>query len=136
MKSSSALALLVVDDSAHIRRAVSIWAAAMRYHVSCACNGEEAKSFLITRQFDVVLTDFEMPGMSGLDLVNWMRKHRPGVPVCLMSAAAASDGFCAERGPRFDGLLAKPFSPVALDACIRKVTLEKERPNLRVTGAK
>lgn len=35
---------------------------------------------------DFVLTDIKMPGMSGLDLVEWLQKHRPGLPCALMTA--------------------------------------------------
>lgn len=128
MKTSAALTLLVVDDNPHIRRIISAWAVAMRFNVSCACDGREAISFLITRQFDLVLTDFDMPGMNGSDLLNWIRKHRPSVPVCMMSAAAASEVFRAKVRPCVDGLLAKPFSAAALDSCVKEALLQKAAP--------
>jgi DNA-binding NtrC family response regulator len=122
--------LLVVDDNEHIRRIVVVWAAEMRFNVSCARNGREAINLLISRQFDVVLTDFNMPGINGWKLLAWMRKHRPGVPVCMMPGVA-SEGFCAEIEPYVDGLAAKPFSAAALDGCIRKATLHKTVPSCR-----
>jgi len=129
MKTSAAFALLIVDDSAIVRRAISMWAAAQGFDVSCACDGREATGFLLTRQFDVVLTDFNMPGMNGWTLVTWMRKYRPGVPVCMMSADAANKDFRTEIEPYVDGLLAKPFSATALGNCIENAVLRKANLN-------
>ena len=125
LKTSTAFALLIVDDNAIIRRAVSMWAAAKGFDVSCACDGREATGFLLTRQFHVVLTDFNMPGMNGWTLVKWMRKYRPEVPVCMMSADAADKDFRAAIEPYVDGLLAKPFLAVELEICIKNAVLRK-----------
>jgi DNA-binding response OmpR family regulator len=95
----------------------------MRFNVSCARDGGEAIGFLLTRQFDVVLTAFNTPGLNGWTLLTWMRKHRPGVPVCMMSADSATKGFCTAIEPYVDGMLAKPFSIVALEACIKRAVL-------------
>jgi CheY-like chemotaxis protein len=115
--------LLVVDDNAQVRRIVSLWGAAMQVDVSCACDGKEAVNFLITRRFDVVLADVHMPGIGGLKLLAWIRKHRPEVLVCMMSSDTPAEnmntGFRAETAPDVDGWLAKPFSIAALDRCIR-----------------
>jgi two-component system chemotaxis response regulator CheY len=128
MKKSALPALLVVDDNAHFRRIVMLFATAMQFNVSCACDGREAVELLFARHFDVVLTDFDMPGMNGWKLVLWMRKHRPEVPVCMMSGEAASEGFRTEIEPYVDGLLVKPFSAVALAACIKNAALRKAIP--------
>jgi DNA-binding response OmpR family regulator len=125
MNSPASLSLLIVDDNAHIRRIISAWCATMRFDAKGARDGREAVDLLLTRHFDVVLTDFHMPGMNGWALLHWMRKHRSGVPVCMMSFDADDSRFCAEVRPFVDGLLAKPFSIAALEQCVKNARFSR-----------
>lgn len=62
--------------------------------------------------YDVVFTDFEMPGMNGIELCRWMRKLAPGQKVLL----ATGSGFFTEAAARSAGFLALLEKPFALDA--------------------
>ena len=105
--------VLVVDDEAHILRVVSYKLRGAGYCVLEASNGEDAWQILQTSDVDLVLTDQQMPLMTGLELVETMRtlERTARVPVLMLTAR----GFRLEKDElsRADvlALIAKPFSP-------------------------
>lgn len=79
--------LLVVEDSAVDRRLVGeLLKRRFQCTVEYAASGEEALARMKGAAPDLVLTDLTMPGMNGLELVQSLRTHYPGVPVILMTA--------------------------------------------------
>ena len=105
--------VLVVDDEPHILRVVSYKLRGAGYSVLEAGNGEEAWELLQTSDVDLVLTDQQMPLMTGLELVETMRTldRTSNVPVLMLTAR----GFRLERDElaRADvlAMISKPFSP-------------------------
>lgn len=78
--------LLIVDDSAGIRQMlVRILRSERSYEVQEACNGIEAKEKLEANDFDLVITDLNMPGMNGLQLMAWALENRPGPTWIILS---------------------------------------------------
>lgn len=112
--------VLVVDDEAHILRVLSYKLRGAGYCVLEAGNGEEAWELLQESSVDLVLTDQQMPLMTGLELVETMRTldRTKDVPVLMLTAR----GFRLERDElaRADvlAMISKPFSPRLL---LRKV---------------
>lgn len=112
--------VLVVDDSATIRRIVSLILGEAGYSVATAPDGAEALERVQRERFDVVLVDFVMPRLNGFQFAQALRSIASlrEVPVVLMSARAEviAERFIANTGAV--GWLAKPFSPDALLACV------------------
>lgn len=78
--------ILVVDDQACLRDIASIILNRCGYRVLTAADGEEARR--LARQhavIDLVLTEFEMPGISGNELAPWFQAHHPRVQIVFMS---------------------------------------------------
>ncbi len=111
--------ILLVDDSASLRE---LTATILREHgfiVATAAGGAEALS-LIEREpdrFDLIVTDFAMPLVSGLDVVRFARNHRADWPAVIVSGYA--DASAIEDRPGDVVLLKKPFPPEALVDAIR-----------------
>ena len=79
--------VLVVDDSKVDRRLVcEFLRKESQWTVEDAANGVEALARMKSSAPDLVLTDLNMPEMDGLELVNALRLHHPGVPVILITA--------------------------------------------------
>jgi two-component system, chemotaxis family, sensor kinase CheA len=74
---TSNLSVLVVDDSQFFRNVLQSSVASRGYEVETAMNGDEAISKMRGRKFDVLVSDIEMPGMNGLDLIAHIRKKGP-----------------------------------------------------------
>ncbi|HEX5692489.1 MAG TPA: response regulator, partial [Roseiflexaceae bacterium] len=76
--------------------------------------------------FDAVVTDYSMPGMSGLDLISRLSATRPEVPILLVSGYIQPRDF-EEAGRReFYEVLAKPYSSALLARALQRI-LPKER---------
>src|SRR5580698_3741520 len=77
--------ILVVDDDDPLLRIHVRALENHRYSVTAAGNGEEAVKALADRSFDVILSDIDMPGMNGIQLLKHVRARDLDVPVVLLT---------------------------------------------------
>ena len=77
---------LVIDDEPDICELLSLTLGRMGIETAVAGNVKGAKGLLGKRRFDVCLTDMRLPDGDGLELVEWMQTHAPGVPVAVITA--------------------------------------------------
>jgi two-component system response regulator PilR (NtrC family) len=77
---------LVIDDEPDIRELLSITLGRMQIEVVTAGDYASAIKALGPERFDLVLTDMRLPDGDGLDIVDWIQHHRPGVPVAVITA--------------------------------------------------
>ena len=86
------LNLLVVDDDAPFRLVVKeILSSTGRYRVEACDSGEKALDFLRRQKFDLVLLDYKMSGISGLNVLQWMHEQKMEVPVVMLTAAGSEN---------------------------------------------
>jgi LmbE family N-acetylglucosaminyl deacetylase/ActR/RegA family two-component response regulator len=76
---------------------------------------------------DVVITDIEMPGMTGLELIKEIRAERPGTPIVVMTAHVSIDYAVAALRSQADEFLSKPVSSTDLIAVVRRLADEFRR---------
>jgi two-component system, response regulator FlrC len=82
--------LLIVDDDTLIRETLrELLSASHECHT--ADRAEQALAYLEMESYDVVLTDINMPGLSGHDLLNHIRSTHPATPVIVISGIALED---------------------------------------------
>ncbi len=84
---AGATSVLVVDDDAQLRRALTRLLTAAGHDVVGAEDGTTAVELIMARRFDVILSDIQMPNMSGVDLLSIVRAYDLDVPVILMTGA-------------------------------------------------
>ena len=104
---------LIVDDEVHIVHVAAIKLRNNGFEVITAGNGEDAFELACNNDIDVVITDFQMPIMTGLELVEKLREHEPTshLPVIMLTARGfAIDDEQKER-LEISACLSKPFSP-------------------------
>ena len=77
---------LVIDDEPDIRELLAITLGRMQLEVDTAADYASGVRQLGGRRYDLVLTDMRLPDGDGLDLVEWIQDHRPGVPVAVITA--------------------------------------------------
>jgi CheY-like chemotaxis protein len=79
--------LLCVDDDSGFRHFYETLLQNYGYNVTVAANGRQALKLFLSRKIDAVLTDFEMPGMTGTELATRLKTLRPDLPVMLVSGS-------------------------------------------------
>jgi EAL domain-containing protein (putative c-di-GMP-specific phosphodiesterase class I) len=77
--------ILIVDDEESLRRVIGRMLTADGYDVAMAADGEAAAQALVDGSFDVVLSDIDMPRMTGVQLLETVRQRDQDVPVVLMT---------------------------------------------------
>ena len=80
--------VLIADDEIHIVHVVTIKLRNNGYEVITAENGAEAYDLACTTRPDVIITDYQMPIMTGIDLVEKLRSNEQtkGIPVVMLTA--------------------------------------------------
>ena len=115
--------ILVADDEAHILHVVSLKLRNAGFEVLTAADGEEALDEAIAERPDLVITDFHMPVMDGMELCCKLRAHpqTASVPAIMLTARGyALDPEDRER-TNIRSVLSKPFSPRELLANVQEV---------------
>ncbi|MFZ4547774.1 MAG: sigma-54-dependent transcriptional regulator [Bacteroidales bacterium] len=78
--------LLIIDDDLMILMILKQTLSKAGYSVLTASSGEEGIKTLVNSNIDLVLTDYMMPGMSGIEVLNTIKKNKPLVPVIMLTA--------------------------------------------------
>ena len=115
--------ILAVDDSPSMRQMVQFTLKSAGYQVVEAVDGDDAWEKAGRQQFDLVLTDQNMPRMDGLTLVRNLRatpKHR-ATPILILTTESTDEMKGQGRAAGATGWLVKPFDPQKLIAVVRKV---------------
>lgn len=107
---SSRRRIMVVDDDPDIRHLMSEVLAGSGYVVDVAENATRAWKALHLKQYDLLLTDHEMPGMTGLQLVNKLRLAGFQLPVIVASGSLPVDLTVRNSVLASVTMLAKPFT--------------------------
>lgn len=99
----------MVDDEPLLRSLLSRALAHANFEVVEAASGPAALQLLCTEPFDLVISDVQMPLMTGIELLRKLRQHEPELPVVLISGVfeLAPDQSLADIGAF--AILAKPF---------------------------
>ena len=113
--------ILVVDDNNDLRIVVSKMLSRLGYEVSSADSGENGLSIFLKNKFDIVLSDYEMPGMDGVALACSVKKSSPRTPVVIMTGAGKETVFSRES-TAVDEVISKPFTLAEIDETIQNLS--------------
>ena len=128
--------ILVVDDHARAREAVVEVLTCLGYQVTQCASGAEAVAALGEHEFDLVVTDLQMPGMGGIELIQHITSHWPATQVLMMTAHASID--TAVEAMRFGAFdyLEKPLDATRLEDAVKRaldrglLVTDGETPNI------
>jgi two-component system, chemotaxis family, chemotaxis protein CheY len=115
--------ILTVDDSPSIRQMVKLTLSSAGYDVSEAGNGMEGLNAAKATAVDMVVTDINMPVMSGLGLIRELRKlpaYR-GVPILFLTTESDAEMKKEAKAAGATGWITKPFQQDQLVAIVKKV---------------
>jgi putative nucleotidyltransferase with HDIG domain len=112
--------ILVIDDDAVVREVISEMLALGGFEVVTASTATEALELFVDEEIELVVSDIVMPDMSGLELLDVMRLHRPSLPIVLVTGANTRDNLSEALTRGADGLVAKPFTQPELQEAVEK----------------
>src|SRR4030042_1848626 len=105
--------VLVVDDEIHIIHVVAIKLKNNGYDVISASNGAEAYELACAERPDIVVTDYQMPLMTGVEMIEKLRANEATqqIPVILLTARSFAISQEQQQSLDVSACLSKPFSP-------------------------
>ena len=120
--------VLVADDEVHIIHVVAIKLRNNGYEVISASNGAEAYDLACSEKPDVIVTDYQMPFMTGIDLIEKLRKNEEmkDTPVILLTARSFAISDEQKASLEVEECLSKPFSPRELLKTIEDILYQRQ----------
>ena len=107
--------ILIAEDDAHIRRVCMMWLARQGHTVLEAADGQAAMELLQAQEVDLLVSDVEMPRLSGTELVAWWRIEKKSSRPVIMISATYERSEVDSRMQDYDiQFMPKPFSPLKL----------------------
>ena len=127
--------ILVVDDERSMQEFLEIFFRSEGFEAVTAGDVESALLHLESDEFDVVITDIQMPGGSGLDLLIAAQKQAPETVVIMMNAFASTETAIAAMKQGAYDYITKPFKMdeirVVVEKALEKKLLSSENRRLR-----
>ncbi len=112
--------ILVADDELRLAQTIALALKRRGYSCTCVSDGKQALEALEKEHFDALLSDWRMPNIDGLELLQRVRKIYPQLPVVLMTAFAdISSAVSAMKEGAFD-FVPKPFDNQALASILER----------------
>ncbi len=110
--------LLIVDDEAVIRDGLKRILNGESFVVETCSSGFSAIEVMQLREFDLIITDLKMPGMSGIEVLKSVRTLQPDTPVILITGYASVDTAVEAMKNGASDYISKPFAP---DLLLQKI---------------
>jgi two-component system response regulator YesN len=115
--------VLVVDDDPGVRAFLAEFLEQQDLAVRTAQNGAQALAIFRMESFDFIVSDLQMPGMSGLEVAAAVRRTHPHIPIALVTGAVHALNTEALRQAGVTRVFQKPFDLEALTSWIRSLPL-------------
>lgn len=118
---SEPLRVLIVDDAATIRAAASAAVEAIGCTVQVAKDGEDGLKAYASFKPHVILSDWEMPHVNGLEFLTRVRETNKTIPFVLVTSLADREKVLLARKMNVSGYIVKPFKEAALQEMVAKL---------------
>jgi len=115
--------ILAVDDSASMRQMVNFTLTGAGYQVKDAADGQQALDLAKQEQFDIVVSDVNMPVMDGITLISELRKlpQYRRTPLLMLTTETSTEKKMQGKQAGATGWIVKPFNPEQLLKTIARV---------------
>jgi two-component system response regulator DesR len=121
------LKLLLAEDQAMVRGALAgLLALEGDYQITEAADGNKALALLKQQPFDLLLTDIEMPGLTGIELAQYVQQHLPATKVVVITTFGRSGYIQRALEAGVSGFLLKDAPIEQLCSALKKVQLGKK----------
>ncbi len=111
--------IIIVDDDDKERRVISL-SLKSNYNILIAQNGKQAVELINNNRVHLILTDFNMPEMNGLELLRWAKENYKTIPVIIMTAFGSIENAVEAMKMGAHDYISKPIKIDELEAVIEK----------------
>lgn len=106
--------ILFLEDEPTIREVLTEYMKMQKYDVSCAKDGEEALALIKEQMFDLAVLDIMVPKVSGLEVLAYIKKHKPMTATIMLTALDDEKTQVQAFNLYADDYVIKPVSPIIL----------------------
>ncbi|MCP4290685.1 MAG: diguanylate cyclase [bacterium] len=121
--------VLIVDDDESICKILNLWIASFGYWGDVANNGIQALEKLESGKYDIVVSDFLMPEMGGLELLKSIKNIDPHIDVIIITGHTDRTNYCDVIHAGASDFLVKPFEKAEMEAKLSRVVRERRLIN-------
>jgi DNA-binding response OmpR family regulator len=116
-------AILLAEDEAVLRMLIVDSLEDEGYEIDIACDGEEAYDKIKEREYDLIILDYMMPKLTGIEVIERTRMllDKPHAPIMMLSAKSQLSEQQKVFAAGADAFMSKPFSPLELIAKVKEM---------------
>lgn len=111
--------ILIIDDNTDLADNIKQWLVLEKHSVDCCADGQAGLDYLRTYDYDVIVVDWTMPKMTGIELIRQFRSLKGVTPVLMLTGRRSIDDKETGLDAGADDYLTKPFEMRELSARIR-----------------
>lgn len=119
--------ILIVDDDIHILELIQRHLKSLNYHTYKAVSVKEALQILKDQPIDLLITDLQMPGVDGLELIKYTSEHFPKIPKLVVTGFPSINGALEVMRSGAVDYITKPFTKEELKTAILKSLENKSK---------
>jgi len=127
--------ILWVDDEIDILKPHILFLQKKGYQVLTSNNGNEALDFIRNQDFDIVFLDEQMPGLSGIETLELIKRDHPGLPIVMITKSEEESIMEEAIGSKISDYLIKPVNPNQILLCLKKNLEHKKLISEKTTSA-
>ncbi|MEE4381375.1 MAG: chemotaxis response regulator CheY [Pseudomonadales bacterium] len=116
--------ILIVDDFSTMRRIIRNLLGELGFeHMEEADDGATAMPLLESQEFDLLVLDWNMPGVPGIDVLKWVRAHErlSALPILMVTAEAKREQIVEAAQAGVSGYVVKPFTAETLKSKLERI---------------
>lgn len=122
---SGKIKILIIDDEQVVCDSCERFLSEEGYEVETALNGKEGIGLIEGGDFDIVISDLKMPGVSGMDVLDYVRDNRPDVQVIMITGYSTIANAVESIKKGAADYIPKPFTPDELLSVVRETSIKR-----------
>ncbi len=118
--------VLLVEDEPHVASIINKGLSENGYNISVALDGITGLEMAASNNFDVIILDIMLPGLSGMELCKQLRNQKNNTPILFLTALGTTENIVAGLNAGGDDYLLKPFKFIELEARLNTLNRRKQ----------
>ena len=122
--------ILLIDDDEWIRDSLSLFFESEGCHLLALETAEEGLEEINRQAYDIIITDYKLPGMDGLEFLERINHSHPDVLTIMITAYGSKDVFLKARKTRVQDFIDKPFTIETIEDSLSRLIRNREQKDM------